>query len=202
MRLRPVRFRSSPLRRRHGDRGAARSPGMREGSVRPRVTARHRSIRCRPTAGRWPLDQLSRFESSHLNRASVAKRQGTRLQSAQRGFDSRPMLDSSADECSRGPTARTALFQGASTGSIPVASTTLPPMASLCSWKVRSAWCRHRSRKPGGAKASGFDSCTFRCWKIDLAVARAPFAKRMDLSPGCGSTPPSSAIDRSSYLTV
>ncbi len=53
MRLRPVRFRSSPRRCRHGDRGAARSLGMREGSVRPRVTA---PIRCRPMAGRWPLD--------------------------------------------------------------------------------------------------------------------------------------------------
>ena len=27
--------------------------------------------------------------------------------------------------------------------------------------KVRSAWCGHRSRKPGGAKASGFDSYAF-----------------------------------------
>jgi hypothetical protein len=47
---------------RQSDRGAARSPGMREGSVRLRVTARRRgtppvdrSIRCRPMAGRWPL---------------------------------------------------------------------------------------------------------------------------------------------------
>jgi hypothetical protein len=74
-------------------------------------------------------------------------------------------------------------------GSIPAASTIL--------WKVRSAWCRHRSRKPGGARASGFDSCTFRPrpWpqlEDDLAVARAPFAKRMDPT-GCGSTPPASA---------
>src|SRR3954464_6733725 len=30
----------------------------------------------------------------------------------------------------------------------------------------------------------------------DLAVARAPFAKRTDPSPGCGSTPTSSAHDR------
>ena len=58
-------------------------------------------------------------------------------------------------------------------GSIPAASTSL--------WKVRSAWCRHRSRKPGGAQAPGFDSCTFRPLEDDLAVARAPFAKRMDL---------------------
>jgi len=57
-------------------------------------------------------------------------------------------------------------------GSIPAAGTKL--------WKVRSAWRRHRSRKPGGARASGFDSCTFRSLEDDLAVARAPFAKRMD----------------------
>ena len=79
---------------------------------------------------------------------------------------------------------RTARFQCAGAGSIPAAST--------ASWKARSAWCRHRSRKPGGAQAFGFNSYAFHCWKIDLAVARAPFAKRMDPSPGCGSTPPSS----------
>ena len=50
-----------------------------------------------------------------------------------------------------------------------------------CSWKVRSAWCRHRSRKPGGARASGFDSCTFRYLEDDFAAVRAPFAKRVDL---------------------
>jgi len=39
------------------------------------------------------------------------------------------------------------------------------PAAGTIPWKVRSARCRHRSRKPGGARASGFDSCTFRnCW--------------------------------------
>ena len=88
--------------------------------------------------------------------------------------------------------ARTAPFQGAGTGSIPVASTAR---------KVRSAWRRHRSRKPAGARASGFDSYAFHVWKIDLAVARAPSATRLDPT-GCGSTPPSSAIDRSSHLTV
>jgi hypothetical protein len=47
-------------------------------------------------------------------------------------------------------------------------------------WKVRSAWCGHRSRKPGGAQAFGFNSYAFHFWRTHLAVARAPFAKRMD----------------------
>jgi hypothetical protein len=42
-----------------------------------------------------------RFDSGPLHDASVAKRQGTRLQSAKRGFDSRPMLDGSADDRTR-----------------------------------------------------------------------------------------------------
>jgi hypothetical protein len=90
------RFDSGPLHDlphgRHGDRGAARSPGMREGSVRPRVTVRRRcsGVVQRQGPGLW--HQRSRFESSHLNHAPVAKWQGTRLQSAERGFDSRPVL--------------------------------------------------------------------------------------------------------------
>lgn len=92
------RFDSGPLHdlqhRRHGDRGAARSPGMREGSVRPRVTARRRCSGVVQWQGAGLWHQLSRFESSHLNCAPVAKWQGTRLQSAERGFDSRPVLDS------------------------------------------------------------------------------------------------------------
>ena len=91
------RFDSGPLHdlqhRRHGDRGAARSPGMREGSVRPRVTARRRCSGVVQWQGAGLWHQLSRFESSHLNYAPVAKWQGTRLQSAERGFDSRPVLD-------------------------------------------------------------------------------------------------------------
>lgn len=75
-------------------------------------------------------------------------------------------------------------------GSIPAASTIL--------WKVRSAWCRHRSRKPGGARASGFDSCTFRSWPHDphwKTISR--WRERRLLNgwtlTGCGSTPPASA---------
>lgn len=182
--------------------------------------------------GRFDSGPLHRTRSGvmRLTSASVAKWQGTRLQSADRGFDSRPMLgarwlgrwiglgSSKPDgrvrfpdelrldiaavlasvrgrdpsfrssvrwfESSRRYRARvvqwprTARFQCAGAGSIPAASTG--------SWKARSAWCRHRSRKPGGAQASGFDSCTFRKSddadrEDDLAVARAPFAKRMDL---------------------
>lgn len=65
------RFDSGPLHdlqhRRHGDRGAARSPGTREGSVRPRVTARRRCSGVVQWQGAGLWHQLSRFESSHLN---------------------------------------------------------------------------------------------------------------------------------------
>ena len=69
-------------------------------------------------------------------------------------------------------------------GSIPAASTIL--------WKVRSAWCRHRSRKPGGAQASGFDSCTFRSWKTISRWRERRLLNGWTLT-GCGSTPPASA---------
>ena len=148
--------------------------------------------------GRFDSGPLHRTRSGamRLTSASVAKWQGTRLQSADRGFDSRPMLgarwlgrwiglgSSKPDgrvrfpdelrldiaalfasvrgrdpsfrssvrwfESSRRYRARvvqwprTARFQCAGAGSIPAASTG--------SWKARSAWCRHRSRKPGGAQ--------------------------------------------------
>lgn len=60
--------------------------------------------------------------------------------------------------------------------------------------KARSARCRHRSRKPGGARASGFDSYTFHALEDGLAVARAPSATRSGPSPDRGSTPPSSTL--------
>lgn len=77
------------------------------------------------------------------------------------------------------------------------------PAAGTIPWKVRSARCRHRSRKPGGARASGFDSCTFRpCLGPLPAPGRiwktiSQWRERRPLngwtSTGCGSTPPSSA---------
>ena len=162
------------------------------------------AMRLRPVRFRSSPQISVGLERSRPTPASVAKWQGARLQSANRGFDSRSMLaargsvdgsDSGllnlmagfdsltsfarhrghlASERGRDPSfrspvswfessrrhrarvvqwPRTARFQCAGAGSIPAASTL---------WKARSAWCRHRSRKPGGAQASGFDSCTFR----------------------------------------
>ena len=59
-------------------------------------------------------------------------------------------------------------------------------------WKVRSARRRHRSRKPGGARASGFDSCTFRNWKTISRWRERRLLNGWTLT-GCGSTPPASA---------
>jgi hypothetical protein len=192
---------------------------MRAGSVRSRVAA---PIRCRPTVGCWPLTPAIEVRILAPERAAVAKRQGTRLQSAQRGFDSRPMLRSLGALAV--PRKRRRAANAEKAVSIPAGGTSWgsasvrgrdPSLRSSVSWfessqrhnarvvqrsgrrsfkaqarvrfpsrarKVRSAWCRHRSRKPGGAKASGFDSYAFHVWKIDLAEARAPFAKRMDPS--------------------
>ena len=53
----------------------------------------------------------------------------------------------------------------------------------------------------GEAERSGFDSQMLRqVMENELAVARAPFAKRMDPARGCGSIPPFSAEENDGQL--
>ena len=63
---------------------------------------------------------------SKSSSAPVAKRQGTRLQSADRGFDSRTVLDGSADGSDSGLLNLTAGFDSLTSHAFEVVSETAP----------------------------------------------------------------------------